>query len=62
MQMVLVMSPEMHLLVKRRAILLSVCESKVYKLMCDLLAPAKQRKVVPGAGEAYPGSFSAETF
>ena len=27
---------------KRRAILLSVCGSKTYKLMCDLLAPAKQ--------------------
>ena len=26
---------------KRRAILLSVCGSKTYKLMCDLLAPAK---------------------
>ena len=26
---------------KRRAILLSVCGSKIYKLMCDLLAPAK---------------------
>ena len=26
---------------KRRAILLSVCGSKVYKLICDLLAPAK---------------------
>ena len=26
---------------KRRAILLSVCGGKIYKLMCDLLAPAK---------------------
>ena len=26
---------------KRRVILLSVCGSKTYKLMCDLLAPAK---------------------
>ena len=26
---------------KRRAILLSVCGSKVYKMMCGLLAPAK---------------------
>ena len=26
---------------KRRAILLSVCGSKIYKLMCDLLAPPK---------------------
>ena len=29
---------------KRRAILLSVCGSKVYKLMCDLLAPAKPKE------------------
>ena len=26
---------------KQRAILLSVCGGKIYKLMCDLLAPAK---------------------
>ena len=26
---------------KRQAIFLSVCGSKIYKLMCDLLAPAK---------------------
>ena len=29
---------------KRRAILLSVCESKVYKLMCDLLALANPKE------------------
>ena len=29
---------------KRRAILLSVCGSKVYKLMCDLLALAKPKE------------------
>ena len=29
---------------KRRVILLSVCGSKVYKLMCDLLAPAKPKE------------------
>ena len=29
---------------KRRAILLSVCGSKVYKLMCDHLAPAKPKE------------------
>ena len=29
---------------KRRAILLSVCRSKVYKPMCNLLAPAKPKE------------------
>ena len=29
---------------KRRAILLSVCGSKVYKLMCGLLAPARPKE------------------
>ena len=29
---------------KRQAILLSVCGSKVYKLMCDLLAPTKPKE------------------
>ena len=29
---------------KRRAIILSACGSKVYKLMCDLLAPAKLKE------------------
>lgn len=44
MQMVLVMSPARDEKAKRRPILLSVCGSTVYKLMCDLLAPAKPKE------------------
>ena len=42
MQMVFVLSPEMTK--QRQAIVLSVRGSKLYKLMCDLLAPAKPKE------------------